>query len=115
MAESAGAFAAAKFWLAYRLPRGTHQTCTVVVGVEFVMAGFAGVVLVVLIASVFGLILSPPLIIGGIMSLRVARGLIRPPAQQYFDANHALDVRSGAVPGPEGGAPAQFRGYLAMA
>jgi hypothetical protein len=112
---AAAAFAAAKLWLAYRLPRSTHQTCSIVIGVEFVMAGFAGLVLVIMIISVFGVILSPPFIIGGIMSLRVARGLTKPPAQQYFDANRAPGDQSSALPFPEGGAPAQFRSYLAMA
>ena len=101
-------FAAAKFRLAYRLPRGNRRTLETVTGVETVMAVFAGLVLLFLVLSVFGLVLSPPVIIGGIMSARVARGLTKPPAKQYFDANQALAGQATGLPSPEGGTPAQF-------
>lgn len=78
-------FAAAKFRLAGRLPRGGHQTRETVISVETLMAGFAVLLLLVLAISVFGLVLAPPVIIGGIMSARVARGLTLPPARQYLD------------------------------
>lgn len=110
-----GTFAAAKFRLAYHLPRGTHQTCDAVIGVETLMVCFAGLMLFVLTVSGMGLILSPPFIIGGIMSARVVRGLTKPPAQQYFDANEAVDAQSANLRSPDGGSPAQFRGHLATA
>jgi hypothetical protein len=110
-----GAFSAAKLRLASRLPHGTHQTRERVVAVETIMACFGGLVTLVLVASVFGLILSPAFIIGGIMSARVARGLTKPPAQQYFDAIEAEAAQSASAPPPDGGNPAQFQGILATA
>jgi succinate dehydrogenase hydrophobic anchor subunit len=115
LALGTGLIAVAKFRLAYRLPRGSRRTLETVIDVEMVMAFFAGLVLLFLVFSGFGLILSPPFIIGGIMSARVARGLTKPPAQQYFDANQALDGQSAALASPEGGTPTQFRGYLVTA
>jgi hypothetical protein len=109
------AFAAVKFRLAHRLPRGTHQTRAAVIRVEKLMVCFAGLVLFVLTVSGMGLIISPPFIIGGIMSARVARGLTKPPALQYFDANEGADAQSANLRSPDGGSPAQFRGYLATA
>ena len=82
LALAASTFAAAKFWLAHRLPRGTQRTREVVITVETLMAGFAGLVLVFLTVTGYGLILSPPFIIGGIMCARVVRGLIKFPAEQ---------------------------------
>ena len=79
------------------------------------MACFAGLVLLALTVSGYGLIISPPFIIGGIMSARVAAGLNKPPAQQYFDANGAVDAQPADLRSPDGGSPAQFRGYLATA
>jgi hypothetical protein len=110
-----GTFAVAKFRLANRLPRGTHRTREAVITVETLMAGFAGLVMLVLVVSVFGLIISPPFIIGGIMSARVARGLARPPACHYFDVNEAAAASSANLRSPEGGNQAQYRGYLATA
>jgi hypothetical protein len=115
LALAAGTFAVAKFRLAYRLPRGTHQTREAVITVEGLMACFAGLVLVALTVSGYGLIISPPFIIGGIMSARVAAGLNKPPAQQYFDANGAVDTQPANLRSPDGGSAAQFRGYLATA
>jgi hypothetical protein len=115
VALAMGAFSAAKFRLASRLPHGTHQTRERVVAVETIMACFGGLVTLVLVASVFGLILSPAFIIGGIMSARVARGLTKPPAQQYFDAIEAEAAQSASAPPPDGGNPAQFHGILATA
>ena len=86
LALVSGTFAAAKFWLAYRLPRGTQRTREAVITVETLMAGFAGLVLLFLTVTGYGLILSPPFIIGGIMCVRVVRGLTMSPAEQYFDA-----------------------------
>jgi hypothetical protein len=114
LALATGTFAVAKLWLAYRLPRGTHQTREAVITVEGLMACLAGLVLVALTVTGYGLVLSPPFIIGGIMSGLVARGLNRPPAQQYFDASEAVDQSANLRP-PDGGSPAQFRGYLATA
>lgn len=115
LALAMGTFAAAKFRLARRLPRGTHRTREAVITVETLMAGFAGLVTLVLAVSVFGLILSPPFIIGGIMSARVARGLARPPARQYFDANQSAGACPATLRSPRGGGQAQFRGHLATA
>jgi hypothetical protein len=108
------AFSAAKFSLASRLPNGTHQTRERVVAVEIIMACFGGLVTLVLAASVFGLILAPPFVVGGIMSARVARGLAKPPAEQYLDAIQAQAAQSASAP-PHGGNPAQFHGVVAMA
>jgi hypothetical protein len=77
-----GTFAAVKFWLAYRLPRGTQRTREAVITVETLMAGFAGLVLLFLTVTGYGLVFSPPFIIGGIMCARVVRGLIKSPAEQ---------------------------------
>lgn len=115
LALVAGTFAAAKFWLAHRLPRGTQRTREAVITVETLMAGFAGLVLLFLTVSGYGLILSPPFIIGGIMCVRVVRGLTKPPAEQYFDANEAVDAQSANLRSPDGGSPALFQGYLATA
>jgi hypothetical protein len=115
MGLAGAAFAAAKFWLAYRLPRSTHRTRSVVIGVEAVMAGFAALVVSLLAITIFGLILSPPFIIGGIMSARVAQGLTKPPALDYFSTNQALSTRSTSPRARNGGTPAQYRGYLATA
>ena len=115
LALVAGTFAAAKFWLAYRLPRGTQRTREAVIAVETLMGGFAGLVLLFLTVSGYGLILSPPFIIGGIMCVRVVRGLTKPPAELYFDANDAVDAQSANLRSPDGGSPAQFQGYLATA
>ena len=114
LALAAGTFAAGKFWLAYRLPRGTHQTREAVITVEALMGGFAGLVLLALFLSVFGLILSPPVIIGGIMSVLVAHGLTKPPARQYFDANEAARAQSSNLRSADGSSPAQFRARLAV-
>ena len=110
-----GTFAAAKFWLAYRLPRGTRRTREAVITVETLMAGFAGLVLLFLTVTGYGLIFSPPFLIGGIMCVWVIRGLTKPPAEQYFDANEAVDAQSANLRSPDGGSPAQFQGYLATA
>jgi hypothetical protein len=77
------------------------------------MACFAGVLLLALALSVFLVILAPPIIIGGIMSARVAHGLTKPPAQQYFDANEAADGRTPDPRRPDGGSLAQSRALLA--
>jgi hypothetical protein len=110
-----GVSSAVNFRLASRLPYGAHQARERVVAIETVMAGFGGLVTLVLAASVFGLILAPPFIVGGIMSARVARGLTRPSALQYFDAIEAQAARSARPPLPDGGNPAQFHGILATA
>jgi hypothetical protein len=108
-----GTFAAVKFWLASRLPRGTHRTRETVVAVEMLMAYFAVLVLLALAVSVFGLFFSPPVIIGGIMSSRVAGALKKPPAQLYFDAS--ADPQSAIPQSPGVGGPAQFWGCLVTA
>jgi hypothetical protein len=114
LALATGTFAAAKFRLAYRLPRGSHKTREAVITVETLMATFAGVVLLGLFISVTGLILSPPFIIGGVMSARVARGLAKPPARQYFDANQARGAQTGNARLPDSGdSPVQF--YVCLA
>jgi hypothetical protein len=115
LAVAAGAFAAGKFWLAYRLPRGTHKTREAVITVERLMAGFACLMLFALMLTVTGLILSPPIIIGGIMSARVANGLTKPPARGYFDANDATRCEAPDVRTCNGGGPAEFRSRLAAA
>jgi hypothetical protein len=115
LALAAGTFAAAKFWLAYRLPRGTQRTREAVITVETLMAGFAGLVLLCLTVTGYGLIFSPPFIIGGIMCVRVVRGLTKPPAEQYFDANEAVDTQSSNLRSPDDSSPAQFQGYLVTA
>lgn len=113
-----GTFAAAKLRLAYRLPRGTHQTRQAVITVETLMACFAGLLCVptlAAVAAIFGLIIFPPILIGGIMSAQVARGLTKPPALQYFDAAEAAKAPAANQRSPEGGNQAQFWGYLATA
>lgn len=102
LAMATGSLAAAKFKLAYRLPRGGHRTRETVITVEGLMACFAGFLLLALAISVFGLILSPLVIIGGIMSARVAHDLTKPPARQYFDASEAADAQA-PNPRPAGG------------
>lgn len=102
LALATGSLAAAKFKLAYRLPHGGHQTRQTVITVEGLMACFAGLLVLVLAISVFGLILSPPVIIGGIMSARVAHDLTKPPAREYFDANETADAQP-INPRPAGG------------
>jgi hypothetical protein len=109
LALAAGAFAAVKFRLAYRLPQGGHRTRAAVIQVETLMAWFAGLLLFALAVSVFGLILSPPVIIGGIMSARVARGLAEPPARQYFDAGEAAGAKARSLRPAGGGSLARFR------
>jgi hypothetical protein len=89
LALATGTFAALKYRLAYRLPRGTLRTCENVIGTEMMMVILAGLMMVALACSGMGLILSPPVIIGGVMSIKAARGLTKPPAQQYFEANDA--------------------------
>ena len=116
LALAAGTFAAGKFWLAYRLPRGTHRTREAVITVEALMGGFAGLVMLVLFISGFGLLLSPPVIIGGIVSVLVAHGLTKPPARQYFDANEAAaGAQTPNLRSSDGASPAQFRARLAVA
>jgi hypothetical protein len=115
LALVASTIVAGKFWLAYRLPRGTHQTREAVIMVEGLMGGFAGLVLLALFVIPIGLILSPPIIIGGIMSVLVAHGLTKPPARQYFDANEAARAQSSNLGSPDGGSPAQFRARPAAA
>src|SRR5262245_34102703 len=46
LALVAGALAAGKFWLAYRLPRGSHKTRVAVVTVEALMGCFAGLIFI---------------------------------------------------------------------
>jgi hypothetical protein len=113
LALAAGTFAAGKFWLAYRLPRGTHRTREAVISVEGLMVCFAGLVLLCLFVSLYGLVLAPPVIIGGIMSVLAAHGLTKPPAKQHFDAN--AGAQSSTLPCPDGGSPAQFRARLVAA
>lgn len=113
LALAAGTLAVAKFRLAYRLPRGSHQTREAVITVEVVMAGFAGLVLLALALTITGLIFSPPFIVGGVMSAWVASGLNKPPAQQYFDAKEAVDAQPAGLRQADGGRSAQFRGALA--
>ena len=115
LALAAGTFAAIKFWLAYRLPRGTHRTREAVISVEGLMGCFAGLVLLYLFVSLYGLVLSPPVIIGGIMSVLVAHGLTKPPAKQHFDANEAAGAQSLPLRSPDGGSPAQLRARIATA
>jgi hypothetical protein len=115
LALAAGIFAAVKFWLAYRLPRGGHKTREAVITVEGLMACFAGLLLLALFVTITGLILSPPVIVGGIMSVRVAHGLTKPPARQYFDAIEAAGAQALNLRSPDGGSPAQFRARLAAA
>jgi hypothetical protein len=115
LALAAGTFAAGKFWLAHRLPGGTHKTREAVITVEALMGGFAGLVLLALFLSVFGLLLSPPVIIGGIISALVAHGLTKPPARQYFDTNEAAEAQNPNLRSYDGGSPAQFRACLAAA
>jgi hypothetical protein len=115
LALAAGTFAAAKFRLAHRLPRGTERTREAVITVETLMAGFAGLVLLFLTVTGFGLILSPPFLIGGIMCVRVVRGLTKPRAEQYSDASESVGGQSANLRSPDGGSPAQFQGYLATA
>jgi hypothetical protein len=107
--------AAAKFWLAYRLPRGSHKTREAVITVEGLMGGFAVLVLPALFVIPIGLVLSPPVIIGGIMSVRVAHGLAKPPARQYFDANEAPQAQTSNLQSSEGGSPSRFQARLAAA
>jgi hypothetical protein len=107
--------AAGKFWLAYRLPRGGHKTREAVITVEGLMGGFAVLVLLALFVIPIGLVLSPPVIIGGIMSLRVANGLTKPPARQYFDANEAAKAKTANLRSIDGGGAARFQARLASA
>jgi len=115
LALVAGALAAGKFSLACRLPRGSHKTREAVITVEGLMGCFAGLILLVLLVSITGLILSPPAIVGGIMSVLVAHGLTKPPARQYFDANEAARAQSSNPGSADGGSPAHFRARLAAA
>jgi hypothetical protein len=116
LALAGGTFAAGKFWLAARLPRGHHKTRKAVITVEELMAGFAGLILLGLMLSVTGVVLSPPIVIGGIMSFRAARGLSKPPARGYFDAIEAAPRQARPEPRPgKGGSPAQFRSGIVAA
>jgi len=111
----AGALAAGKFRLAYRLPRGSHKTREAVITVEALMGGFAGLVLLALFVTPAGGLFLPPVIVGGIMSVLVARGLNKPPALQYFDAKEAPGAQSSNAGSADSGSPAQFRARLAAA
>jgi len=115
LALVAGAIAAGKFWLSYRLPRGTNRTRETVITVEGLMGGFAGLALLALLfVAPFGMILSPPVIVGGIMSVLVAHGLTKPPARHYFDASEHARAQNSNLRSPDSGAT-QFRACLASA
>ena len=108
--------AASKLWLAYRLPRGTHRTREAVISLEGVMGCFAGLVLLAaLFLGLAGLLLFPPVIVGGIMSVLVANGLTKPPARQYFDANEAARAQTPNRRSRDDGSPAQYRARFATA
>src|SRR5260370_2582676 len=86
VALAMGAFSAAKFRLASRLPHGTHQTRERVVAVETIMACLGGLVTLVLVATVFALILAPAFIIGAILPAPGAPRLNPPPPRPQLHA-----------------------------